>query len=54
LQIQDARHDEKKDAAMKKHEEERTAFGVHFMEKGWGPVTGAEFQRNVLYRQPTS
>jgi hypothetical protein len=45
LQVQDARHDEKKAAAMKKHVEKMTAFHIHFMEKGLDPVTGAEFQK---------
>jgi hypothetical protein len=44
LQVLDARHHEKKNAAMKKHEEKITAFNIHFMEKGWDQVTGAEFQ----------
>jgi hypothetical protein len=37
LQVQDARHDEKKAAAMKKYEEKMTAFHVHFMEKDGTP-----------------
>jgi hypothetical protein len=39
---------------MKNHEEKMTAFHVHFMEKGWDPVTGAEFKNIVLYWQPAS
>jgi hypothetical protein len=34
LQVQDARHHEKKNAAMKKHEEKIAAFNMHFKEKG--------------------